>query len=170
MIEWSGQIISMQPRLRVAGESPSHLTVLGYSLLVGGDPSNPSEAFWLGISRQRQAHWRLEPGYWAAGTASSVPDSRLEPVPYLIQQVLKVVHSKPTHTEPPPWKDRPPSLQIYQSRHINGESRPLDEQLFGGPCGQCMWGARAALIAANRTQSAEHSILCFGPPSCPILS
>jgi hypothetical protein len=91
-IEWSGRIVSLQPRIRLmrSFDERSH-NYLGYVLQVEGIIGDEPGEFRIAVGKAAQAKHRFRIGMEVSGQAVPVPDPRLETAGFYKASGLKVL-------------------------------------------------------------------------------
>lgn len=169
-IPWHGNVTSVQPRIRLlrSFDQRSH-TYLGYVLRLRGEVTGEVREFSVAIGKAAQAKHGLRVGFEVKGEAVTVPDPRTEPAEMYKTSKLQVLDSKPKLTNPPPWHDSPPALEVYRQRG----HRRLAAKTYDTACSTCMWAARMPteiiLDQWNSTKTQwRFETHCYGPRSCKL--
>lgn len=164
-LNWAGQIISVQPRVRLTRsfDQMSH-TYLGFGLIIIGTVEAEEEEFSVGIGQATQAKHQFQVGDEARGLALPVADTRLEPVEYYKASKLKLIkHAEPTTEKPPPWHGIPVDLPTYRARG----HRRLATRTYTS---RCRWGCRMPVEMIidpwNPKMKYRFETFCYGPKSC----
>jgi hypothetical protein len=170
-IQWSGVLVSVQPRIRLSRsfDQRNH-SYLGYTLRVRGRIGSEARDFLLGVGEGAHAKHHFRAGNTASGDALPVGDPRLETVEFYKISNLKVtVREVEEETQPPPWRGVPPPLPVYRQRG----HRRLAARTYQDKCTSCMWGCKMAveMIIDQWNPSARRyrtETFCYGPRSCPL--
>lgn len=170
-IQWSGALISVQPRIRLSRsfDQRSH-TYLGYALRVRGSIGSEVREFLFGIGEGAQAKHHFRAGGAVSGEALPVADPRLEAVEFYKVSNLKITaRGFEEETQPPPWRGIPPPLPVYRERG----HRRLAAQTYQKKCTNCMWGCNMAVeIIIDQWNPGRRryrtETFCYGPRSCPL--
>jgi len=170
-IPWNGELISVQPRIRLSlsFDQRSH-TYLGYTLRVRGSIGTEAREFLVGVGESAHAKHHFRAGDTVSGDALPVADPRLETIEFYKISNLKVTVGKvEEETKPPPWRCVPPPLPVYRERG----HRRLAARTYQEKCTSCMWGCKMAVemiidqwnpgVRRYRTET-----FCYGPRSCPL--
>lgn len=166
---WQGQIISIQPRIRLlrSFDQRNH-NYLGYALHVKGKIDENERDFLIGIGKGAQEKHQFEVGNVVRGESCLVLDNRIEVVEFYKTSKLKSVQGgDDLLISPPPWTGIPPSLEIYRQRG----HRRLDERTYESQCRQCIWGCRMPVEITidqwnPREKQYRTETFCYGPKSC----
>ena len=137
-VSWNGKIISIQPRIRLlrSFDERSH-NYMGYVLYLAGEIDGQEREFSVGIGKAAYAKHECKIGDIIKGDSHPVLDSRVEIVEFYKASKLEIVErSGDSDTNPPPWIDVLPLLEIYRERG----HRRLDVKTFNSKCRQCIWG------------------------------
>lgn len=166
---WAGQIISVQPRIRMVRsfDQQSH-SYLGYTLTVQGTIDGMESTFRVGMGVAAQAKHAFRVGDDAAGLAVAVGDTDTEVVDYYKVSGLKLRSRLDDDIgTAPPWHGAPPDLPTYRARG----HRRLDPRTFESKCPSCIWGCRMP-VEMIIDQWKPHitrwrfETFCYGPKSC----
>jgi len=170
-IPWQGNLISIQPRIRLTRsfDQRSH-SYLGYVLRIVGTIGDQKKEFLVGIGKGAQAKHKLQAGDLIAGESLPVANAQLEPVEFYKTSKLKIL--KRSNLElgtPPPWLGVPEDLVIYRQRG----HRRLDARTYVARCLVCIWGCRMAvemIIDQWNPQKRRYRFetFCYGPLSCNV--
>lgn len=167
-LSWQGQIISVQPRIRLlrSFDQRSH-SYLGYTLLIHGVIDGHESEFSVGIGQAAQMKFAFRVGDVVSGVSEPVADRRMESVMFYKTAQLKLVDRGPEPPAPPPWLGTAPDVAIYRQRG----HRRLDPRTYESKCRSCIWGCRMPVEMivdqwkpANRRYRFE--TFCYGPKSC----
>jgi len=170
-ITWSGQIVAVQPRIRLTRsfDQRSH-SYLGYSLFIDGIIGGEIRQFSIALGKNTHQKHQFQVGYKVQGESVPVADERLEPVEFYKTSKLKVLNRAEAEAgTPPPWHGLPPDLETYRWRG----HRRLSTRSYGSKCKSCIWGCRMPVIMivdhwqpSNKRYRFE--TFCYGPKSCHI--
>ena len=168
-IEWSGEILSVQPRIRLnrSFDERSH-SYLGYSLKISGSSSDGSIEFWVGVGKGAHEKHQFKKGMIIEGKAHPIQDSRKETVDYYKVSGIRIVSlAEKTKEHAPPWCGIPPKLEIYRERG----HRRLAKKTYEANCISCIWGCNMPVIITvdhwnPRNQQFRFETFCYGPKSC----
>ena len=169
-IEWSGVLVSVQPRIRLSRsfDQRSHM-YLGYALRVRGRIGSEAREFLVGVGEGAHAKHNFRAGDLVSADALPVADPRLETVEFYKVSDLKVtIGEVKDEAQPPPWRGVPPPLPIYRERG----HRRLAARTYEGKCTNCIWGCQMAVEMIidqwNPSQRRYRTeTFCYGPRSCP---
>lgn len=167
-IEWSGEIVSVQPRFRLMRSfDQRHHTYLGYALLVRGEIGGEKRQAWLGVGQAAQEKRQFQVGMKASGGALPVSDPRMEPVEFYKVTGLKVTPASEGGETPPPWRGIAPPIEVYRQRG----HRRLASQTYESRCVSCIWGARMPVEMIIDQWNPDRKkyrfeTFCYGPKSC----
>jgi hypothetical protein len=169
-LRWEGEIVSLQPRIRLmrSFDQRSH-AYLGYALSLDGSIGGEARAFAVGIGKAAQAKHAFRVADHVAGEAEPVADPRLELVEfYKAAKLALVARAAAPASAGPPWTGLPPTLEVYRERG----HRRLDARTYEAKCARCLWGCRMAvemIIDQWNPRVREHRFetFCYGPKSCP---
>jgi hypothetical protein len=169
-ISWQGQIISIQPRIRLlrSFDERSH-NYLGYVLYIKGVVDNNEREFSVGIGKAAQEKHQFRLGDVVKGESHPILDQRTEVVEYYKTSKLEIIkRDGDSMITPPPWTGVPPSLEIYRQRG----HRRLDIRTYKSKCRQCIWGCKmpVELIIDQWNPKKQYRIetFCYGPKSCAL--
>ncbi len=170
-IRWSGQIISVQPRIHLTRSfDERHHSYAGYCLRIKGIIGDEEREFSVGIGKAAQSKHEFRFGDQVSGEAVPVADPSRELVELYRASKLKVlIRASGTVTSPPPWQGVPPDLETYRARgHRRLAARTYDTQ-----CKGCTWGCRmpvTMIIDQWQPQKKLYRLetFCYGPKSCSI--
>jgi len=170
-LEWQGEVIGIQPRIRLlrSFDERSH-NYLGYLLRVQGSFGQESREFIVAIGKAAQAKHQFRAGDRAKGKGMPVADPRLETADLYKASELKIVSQRSeSHPSPPPFLGVPPDLMVYRERG----HRRLDSRTYESKCKACIWGCEMPVEMivdhwnpSNRRYRNE--TFCYGPKSCPV--
>jgi hypothetical protein len=170
-IQWSGVLVSIQPRIRLSRsfDQRAH-TYLGYALRVRGRIGSEDREFLVGVGEGAHAKHRFRAGDTVSGDALPVADPRLETVEfYKVSDLKASVREIEQETQPPPWRGVPAPLAIYRERG----HRRLAARTYREKCTNCIWGCQMAveMIIDQWNPSRRRyrtETFCYGPRSCPL--
>jgi len=168
-IAWSGELTSVQPRIRLSRsfDERSH-SYLGYALRISGTIGGEEREFLVGVGPAAHTKHRFEAGCHVSGECLPVADRRLEPVEYYKVSKLKVLGRPAAEDKPPPpWLGVPEDLAVYRQRG----HRRLDARTYGSKCWNCIWGCRmpVEMIVDHWNPDQRRyrfETFCYGPKSC----
>lgn len=168
-VEWGGQIVSVQPRIRLnrSFDERNH-GYLGYSLQVDGQVDGGRKTFWIGIGKAAQAKFQFRVGVIVEGEAMPLPDPRMEAVDYYKVSGLRVAGvAGDDPGKGPPWHGVPPTLEVYRARG----HRRLSARIYDSRCSSCIWGCKmSVVIIVDQWNPSERrhrfETFCYGPRSC----
>ena len=170
-ITWSGQILSVQPRIRLlrSFDQRNH-NYLGYSLLISGMIDTQEREFLVGIGKAAHEKYQFKVGDKVKGVACPVADNRTEVVEFYKVSKLEIVEKKePAAFITPPWIGIPPALDIYRQRG----HRRLDPRTYTTHCRQCIWGCLMPVEMTIDQWNPDKiqyrtETFCYGPKSCSL--
>ncbi len=168
--EWSGLIVSVQPRIRLmrSFDEQSH-SYLGYVLRISGNCGGEAGEFLIAVGEAAHEKHRFRAGMELSGSSVPVNDSRKETATLYKTSGIKVLGYNEGETPAgPPFLGVPPALQIYRSRG----HRRLDARTYDAKCTSCIWGCRMPVEMIidqwNPSQKKyRFETFCYGPKSCP---
>jgi len=168
-IAWSGQIISVQPRIRLTRsfDQRSH-SYLGYCLFIAGNIGDETREFSIAVGKSAHEKHQFEVGDEVRGESLPVADERLEPVEFYKTSKLKVLkRAAGERGSPPPWHGVPVDLDTYRWRG----HRRLTARTYESKCRSCVWGCRMPVVMIvdhwNPSQKRyRFETFCYGPKSC----
>jgi hypothetical protein len=168
-IEWLGQVISVQPRIRLTRsfDERSH-SYQGYVLGIDGISEGENGTFQVAIGKAAQGKHQFRPGMELSGLAVPVPDPRLETAGFYKASGLKVLKDAEDEPSPgPPFLGVPPDLETYRRRG----HRRLDTRTYDAKCTTCIWGCRmpVEMIIDHWNPSKKRhrfETFCYGPKNC----
>jgi len=169
-IMWRGEILGVQPRIRLTRsfDERSH-TYLGYSLRVRGTVGDEAREFVVGIGKEAHVKHQCRVGDIVSGAGVAVADPRLETVElYKVSGLEVEAKGSVDAPPPPPWLGLAPELPIYRARG----HRRLSAQTYVAHCTSCIWGCRMAVEMIidqwNPSQKQyREETFCYGPKACP---
>jgi hypothetical protein len=169
-VQWAGEVLAVQPRIRLTRsfDERSH-TYLGFVLQMRGTVDQQARDFSVGIGPAAQAKHGFEAGHRVSGLAEVVENPEMEPCAFYKVSGLTVSPGHATPAVPPPWRGRPPTLDVYRARG----HRRLDPRTYSAQCQSCIWGCRMPvdliLDQWNPQQRRFRSeTFCYGPKSCRV--
>jgi hypothetical protein len=168
-IPWSGEIVSIQPRIRLlrSFDQRSH-SYLGYTLLIEGVVGEEQRSFGVGIGKGAQERNQFQAGDLVSGRSEVVRDPRNEVSEYYqTSELQRVEKGTKTQGSPPPWQGTPPALEVYRQRG----HRRLETRTYEAKCRVCIWGCRmpVEMIIDQWNPSKKRyrfETFCYGPKSC----
>ena len=168
-IEWSGIIVSVQPRTTVWRYKLDNRTHYhnGYNLFLDGEADGAKAHFSVAISEKQQQKLEFRVGDTAQGTAWSKMYEVSDYADYYRAGGLKIVRCAESSEIAPPYIFPPPDMATYQWRG----ARMLATSSYKGKCFQCAWAAMAAVeIEYNWGVSKKYRFesFCYGPKSCKL--
>jgi hypothetical protein len=168
-VAWSGQIVSVQPRIRLTRSfDERYHSYLGYCLIIDGVVDGERREFSIGIGRGAHKKHQFCVGDDVSGAAVPVVDERKEPVEFYKASKLKIVNrSENVAGDPPPWHGVAVDLEMYRWRG----HRRLSARTYQSKCRSCVWGCRMAVeIIIDKWQPEKkryrYEPFCYGPKSC----
>ncbi len=170
-IPWTGELISIQPRIRLTRsfDERTH-SYLGYVLNLAGSIGNEEREFSVAIGKGAQAKHEFRVGDKISGECQSVADPRREPAEFYKASKLKVLdRPDATSQDSPPWIGVPGDLAVYRERR----HRRLDARTYSSKCRSCIWGCRMAveMIVDHWNPGKRRyrfETFCYGPKSCQL--
>ena len=168
-IVWSGQVVSVQPRIRLTRsfDERTH-SYLGYCLLVEGVIDVEAREFSIGIGKGAHQKHQFQVGDEVCGESVPVADERKEPVEFYKTSKLKVLkRSGDEARSSPPWHGVPVDLDSYRARG----HRRLSARTYESKCRSCVWGCRMPVVMiVDQWQPGKKryrfETFCYGPKSC----
>ncbi len=168
-ITWQGVLTSVQPRIRLVRsfDERSH-RYLGYVLAIRGVVDDQERDFLVGIGKTAQARHQFRAGDVVGGASEPVRDSRIETAEFYKTSKLKLIERGAEQISPPPWREPPPTLEIYRARG----HRRLDARTYATKCCDCVWGCRMPvemIIDQWNPQQRRYRFetFCYGPQELP---
>lgn len=168
-VEWSGRIISVQPRIRlVRSFDERYHNYQGYVLHIEGTCAGENREFQVAIGKAAQEKHQFCAGMELSGLALPVPDARLETAGYYRVSGVRVLQdAQGKELDGPPFLGVPPDLETYRYRG----HRRLSARTYGTKCTTCIWGCRMPvemiLDQWNPSQKRyRFETFCYGPKSC----
>ena len=168
-IVWFGDIISVQPRIRLlrSFDQRQH-SYQGYVLRVNGAMGADTREFLVAVGKGAHEKFRFQAGMKVSGKSVYVQDSRLETAELYKTSGLKAEKQPDVESRAgPPFPGIPPDLETYRSR---GHLR-LDARTYEAKCTACIWGCRmpVEMIIDHWNPSKKKyrfETFCYGPKSC----
>jgi hypothetical protein len=171
-INWSGVILSIQPRTnvwryRIDNRTHSHT---GYNLFLDGIADGEPKQFAVAISEKQQQTIGLRIGDEASGAGWTKKYPQWEYADYYRASGLK--RTKPNNTPAdesiaPPWTGDLPDAATYEWRGC----RVLSKACWKGKCFKCKWAAMANVTIEfdwGVKQKWRFESFCYGPKSCEL--
>lgn len=167
---WGGTLTSIQPRVRLTRsyDQRQH-TYFGYVLTVRGYIMDEEREVVVAVGAASQTKQQMRAGDVVRGQGADVEDRELEVAEVYKVSQLEVVERGRAYREGPPWRNVPPSLEVYRERG----SRRLDPKKYTGDCAGCSWGCKMAVEMILDPWQPERrryrtETFCYGPLSCPL--
>ena len=170
-VEWEGEILSVQPRIRLlrSFDERSH-SYLGYVLRVRGTRGGEAREFVVAVGKGAHEKHQFCAGDQVSGKAVPVANPRLETAELYRVSGLKVIArgSEPGGASPP-FLGIPPALEVYRERG----HRRLAARTYSTKCTTCIWGCEMAVeMIIDQWNPSEKryrmETFCYGPKSCPV--
>jgi hypothetical protein len=169
-ITWQGEVVSVQPRIRLTRsfDQSSH-SYLGYLLRVRGTLDGESQEFVVALGKAAQEKHQFQAGDRASGVGVPVVDTRLETADlYKVSKLRVDARGTEAPCSPPPFLGVPPTLEVYRDRG----RRRLAAATSAKRCTACIWGCEMAveMIIDQWNPSLRRyrrETFCYGPRSCP---
>ncbi len=168
---WSGQIIGVQPRIKMRRQygGRDH-NYPGYVLWLRGSIGAEQRAFVVAIGKGAHAKHQFRIGDTAEGLGLPVANPETEIAELYKVSGLKVsARNERDMPSEPPFLGLAPELKDYRARG----HRRLDEMVFLTKCGACRWGAEMVVecLITPGSKAADAKELrrethCYGPKSC----
>jgi hypothetical protein len=171
-INWSGIIISIQPRTnvwryRVDNRTHSHT---GYNLFLDGIADSLRSQFAVAISEKQQQTSGFRIGDEASGTGWTKKYPQWEYADCYRAGALK--RTKPNtasadESDAPPWTGDLPDMSTYEWRGC----RVLSKACWKGKCFKCKWATMANVTIEydwGVKQKWRFESFCYGPKSCKL--
>ena len=169
-VAWSGQIVSVQPRIRLMRSfDERYHNYLGYVLHIRGICGEKQEEFQIAVGKAAQKKHQFHAGMEVSGLAVPVLDPQLEIAGYYKASGFKVLKNfEDESSTTPPFLGIPPTLEIYQGRG----HRRLSSRTYLTKCLTCKWGCRMPVEMTidhwNPSRKRyRFETFCYGPKSCP---
>ncbi|UNC92122.1 hypothetical protein [Candidatus Contubernalis alkaliaceticus] len=169
-VNWTGKIISIQPRTRVwryLTDNRTHYH-LGYNLFIEGQSSDYKKQFTVAISEKQQLKGLFRIGDLLEGTAWTKKYNEKEFADYYRAGSLKLLDrvNETIEVLSPPWIMVPPTMQIYEERG----ARLLSKSLWKTKCFKCIWANMANVEIQwdfdRNIKKYRFESFCYGPKSC----
>lgn len=167
-LSFEGQIISIQPRIRLTRsfDESSH-NYLGYAIIIEGAIDGDKRVFSIGIGKAAHKKHHFKKGDVISGAGALVADKKKEPVEYYKVSKLKKLTEVHVSGEGPPWETIPPELEVYRQRG----RRRLAARTYDTKCLTCIWGCRMPVeIIIDHwnpgRKKYRFETFCYGPLSC----
>jgi hypothetical protein len=168
-IQWSGQVVSVQPRIRLTRSFDQYNhSYLGYCLVIDGMMGDEAREFSIGVGKGVHQKHQFQVGDEVCGASLPVADERKEPVEFYRTSKLQVLRRSEGETgSAPPWHGVPPDLETYRFRG----HRRLAARTYESKCRSCIWGCRmpVEMIVDHwepRKKRYRFETFCYGPKSC----
>ena len=169
-LEWSGQILAVQPRIRLmrSFDQRSH-SYLGYVLRIDGTCGVEVGEFLIAVGEAAHVKHRFQTGMELSGYSLRVEDPRKETAALYKTSGIKVdKNADGKLLAGQPFHDVPPDLETYRGRG----HRRLDARTFDVKCTSCIWGCRmpVEMIIDQWNPSKKQyrfETFCYGPKTCP---
>jgi len=169
-INWSGTILSIQPRTnvwryRVDNRTHSHT---GYNLFLDGVADGLPLQYAVAISEKQQQSIGFRIGDEASGTGWTKKYPQWEYADYYRAGALKRTKPNTSHSDEskaPPWTGDPPDMATYEWRGC----RVLSKACWKGKCFKCKWATMANVTIEydwGVKQKWRFESFCYGPKSC----
>ena len=170
-VEWHGEVLSVQPRIRLLRSFDERsLSYLGYALRARGTLGGEAREFVVALGKGAHEKHRFCVGDRVSGNGLPVADPRLETAQLYKASGLKVMaRGGDPGGSPPPFLGVPPALEVYRQRG----HRRLAARSYAAKCTTCIWGCEMAveMIVDHWAPSAKRyrrETFCYGPKSCPL--
>ena len=169
-IEWSGVIVSIQPRTRVwryLTDNRTHYHI-GYNLFLDGVADGETKQFIVAISEKQQQSGEYGIGDVIKGTAWTKMYPEREFADYYRAGALKCESRASLHLlkDPPPWIMPPPDMATYEWRG----ARMLSKSQWQGICFRCVWATMSNVEVVwdfdRKISKYRYESFCYGPKSC----
>ncbi|MCL1976193.1 MAG: hypothetical protein FWG61_08545 [Firmicutes bacterium] len=169
-INWSGTILSIQPRTnvwryRVDNRTHSHT---GYNIFLDGVANSIPLQYAVAISEKQQQSIAFRIGDEASGTGWTKKYPQWEYADYYRAGALKRIKPNTTPADErnaPPWTGDAPDMATYEWRGC----RVLSKACWKGKCFKCKWAAMANVTIEydwGVKQKWRFESFCYGPKSC----
>ena len=169
-LEWQGEVLSVQPRIRLTRsfDQRQH-SYLGYVLRLRGTLGVEARDFIVAVGKAAHEKHQFRIGDRVSGKGSPVADPCLETADiYEVSGLEVLARGGEPAGERPPFLGVPPALEVYRARG----HRQLDARTYAAKCTLCLWGCEMAVEMivdqwnpSNRRYRRE--TFCYGPKSCP---
>ena len=171
-INWSGTIITIQPRSNVWRYRVDNRThsLMGYNIFLDGIADGVSSQFCVAISEKQQQTIGFRIGDEAKGTGWTKKHPQREYADYYRASALKRVTTndiQEDESNAPPWTGDPPDMKTYEWRGC----RVLSKASWKGKCFKCKWAAMANVTIEydwGVQQKWRFESFCYGPKSCKL--
>ena len=169
-IEWSGTVVSIQPRTRVwryLTDNRTHYHI-GYNLFLEGFADGVDRPFVIAISEKQQQSGEFAIGDVIKGTAWTKLYPEREFADFYRAGALKHISraDNATPITPPPWVMPPLDMATYEYRG----ARMLSKSLWKGKCFQCVWATMSNVEIIwdfdRKISKYRFESFCYGPKSC----
>ena len=169
-INWSGTILSIQPRTnvwryRIDNRTHSHT---GYNLFLDGVANGMPLQYAVAISEKQQQSIGFRIGDEASGTGWTKKYPQWEYADYYRAGTLRRTKPNTSSTDEsnaPPWTGDLPDKEIYEWRGC----RVLSKACWKGKCFTCKWATMANVTIEydwGVRQKWRFESFCYGPKSC----
>ena len=171
-IEWTGVVVSIQPRTRVwryLTDNRTHYHI-GYNLFLDGLADGEPRQFVVAISEKQQQSGKYGIGDTIKGTAWTKQYPEREFADYYRAGALKCDGGQLVllPTEPPPWIMPPPDMATYEWRG----ARMLSKSQWKGKCFRCVWATMSNVEIIwdfdRKINKYRFESFCYGPKSCKL--
>ncbi len=170
-VPWSGQIMGIQPRIRLmrSFDERQH-SYQGYNLHMNGTCGNETGEFIIAVGKGAHEKHQFCAGMKVSGLSLTVDDTRLEDAQFYKTSGIKIEmnlnNAIPTG---PPYTGVPPDLPTYRERG----HRRLDAKTYGTKCLACIWGCKMPVeITVDHWKPSgkkyRFETFCYGPKSCKL--
>ena len=168
-VPWGGTIVGVQPRIRLirSFDQASH-TYQGHVLRMQGRIGGEQRPFVVALGKGAQGKHGPLVGDTVSGLGEpvAVPETEVADL-YKVSQVAVERSGSTERPSPPPWREPPPSLDVYRARG----HRRLDAERFSAECTTCVWGCEMAVeIIIDQWNPSKvrwrRETFCYGPKSC----
>lgn len=170
-VNWSGRIISVQPRIRlVRSFDERYHNYLGYVLHLSGTAAGRSGEFKVAVGKGAQEKHGFQIGMEVSGSAVPVSEPRLETADYYKASKIRILREGDIpQSGAPPFHRVAPDLETYRSRG----HRRLDPRTYDTKCSSCIWGCRMPVeIIIDQWNPSKKKYrfetFCYGPKSCAV--
>jgi len=168
-VEWSGRILSVQPRIRLMRSfDERHHGYQGYVLRIDGICGGEAREFLIAVGEGAHQKHKFKVGMELRGQSAIVDDPRKETAELYKTSGIKVIKdTERGMTSVPPFLGVPPDMETYRSRG----HRRLDAKTYDTICSCCIWGCRmpVEMIIDHWNPSKKQyrfETFCYGPKSC----
>jgi len=168
-VDWAGEVLSVQPRIRLTRsfDQRSH-SYLGYALRVHGTLAGEAKEFVAAIGKAAQEKHQFRAGDRVSGKGEHV--TRTEAVDlYKVSGLKALGRGGEAVTSPPPFHGVPPTVEVYRERG----HRRLAARTYATKCSTCIWGCEMAveMIIDHWNPSKKRyrrETFCYGPKNCSL--